>query len=79
MKEIKNIEQVAEYVKSLKAILDDEYEKFDITTTYADKLAEAEINLSSVDEVYLSAVRDVFEEFNKIDSELNDLYEKMRQ
>lgn len=78
MKEIKNIEQVAEYVRSLRVILDDEYEKFDNATTYAEELAEVEYaGLSSANEDYLSAIRDVFDEFNKIDSELNDLYEKM--
>lgn len=80
MKEIRNIEEVAEYVKSLRATLDDEYEKFDRATTYAGELAEVEYKgLSSTDAEHLSAVRDVFEELSKIDSELKDLYEKMRQ
>lgn len=78
MKEIKNIEQVAEYVRSLRAILDDEYEKFDGATTYAEELAEREYDgLSSTEEDYLSMVRNVLWFFNEIDSELNDLYEKM--
>lgn len=78
MKEIKNIEQVAEYVKSLRAILDDEYEKFDNATTYAEELAEREYDgLSSTEEDYLSMVRNVLWFFNELDCELNDLYEKM--
>ena len=78
MEQIKTIEQVAEYVKSLEKVMDSQYEQFDNTTLYADKFCEmGYYNLSSVDKVYLSAVRDVFEMFDKIGSELNDLYEKI--
>lgn len=73
MKEIKNIEQVAEYVKSLRAMLDDEYEKFDSATTYAEELAEREYDgLSSTEEDYLSMVRNVLWFFNDLDNKLEN-------
>lgn len=73
MEQIKTIEQVMEYVKNLRAMLDDEYEKFDSATIYAEELAEREYDgLSSTEEDYLSAVRNVLWFFNKLDNELEN-------
>lgn len=78
MEQIKTIEQVVEYVRSLEKVMDSQYEQFDNATIYADKFSEMRYyNLSSEDKVYLSAVRDVFEVFDEIASKLNDLYEKI--
>jgi len=77
MKEIRNIEEVAEYVKSLRVIIDNEYEKFDSATTYAEELAEVEYDgLSSTDENYLSAVRNVLWLFDELYDTLENFYEQ---